>query len=118
MSSASKSFVASGQARLKFFAARELNKKVAMMPTVGEAMLLKAEEAAEVAKKLAPVDTGAYRDGIEASAENIEGMRGARVKATDWKSALVEFGTALWPAHATLRRAAESVGLKVVARRG
>lgn len=71
-----------------------------------------AERGASAARENAPVATGAYRDGIEAQVGiGTQGSVTGRVNAKDFKSAFVEFGTYKWPAHATLRRAVESIGL-------
>lgn len=81
---------------------------------VEKALRLRAEAAASVAREIAPVDSGAYRDGIQAQS----GIRGnvatARVNARDWKSHFIEFGTSQRAARAILRRACDAVGLKLV----
>jgi hypothetical protein len=63
----------------------------------------------KAAQDLAPVDTGAYRDGIEGEVEKTQDGFVGRVIATHFTSAWIEFGTARTRAHAPLRRAAESV---------
>lgn len=107
-----------GEARLKFVAAPLLNLKVRELPSVGKAMLVRAELAAQAAQSIAPRDTGDYAESIGAVEAPIDGARGALVRATDFKAAWIEFGTSEWPLHATLRRGAEMVGLLVVAKRG
>jgi hypothetical protein len=67
-----------------------------------------AEKIAQVARDTAPVLTGAYQAGIVV--QDTKG--GARVFASDYKSAWVEFGIPSrgQAAHFTLRRAAEVAG--------
>ena len=60
-----------------------------------------AEEIVEAAKAVAPVDTGTYRDSIHVE-------DGKVVADVDYAGA-VEFGTSDTPAHAPLRRGAETV---------
>ena len=74
-----------------------------------DAMLEVAEDIADNAVAIAPVEEGDYRDGIEAVSEG----EGARVNANDWKSGFVEFGTTNNPAWAPLRRGCESAGLRL-----
>ena len=108
-----------GEAQLKFIATPLLNLKVREMPSVGKAMLARAELAAQAAQDLAPRgETGDYADSIGAVEAPIEGARGAIVRATDFKAAWIEFGTANMPAFAPLRRGAEMTGLAVVAKHG
>jgi hypothetical protein len=83
-------------------------------------LMKRAEEAADKARGLAPVDSGDYRDGIEVDGGVDGSTVVARVNANDWKSGLIEFGTgrpAPTPAYAPLRRGAEQAGLKVEATR-
>lgn len=71
-----------------------------------------AEAIASRARDLAPVDSGAYRDGIVVDKPNSKGV--ARVVATDQKSSWVEFGNrdGSQPAQFVMRSAVESLGLK------
>jgi hypothetical protein len=70
-----------------------------------------ANEIAERARDLAPVESGAYRDGIIVQKSSPKGV--ARVLATDQKSAWIEFGNGR-SIHAqfVMRTAVESLGLK------
>ena len=81
----------------------------------GDTALVMAGKIAALAQAIAPVDTGRYRDGIKFE----KTMLGARVIATDQKSAWIEFGipSRNQQAQFILRRAAEAVGLKFVRRK-
>jgi hypothetical protein len=72
----------------------------------------RAEDAAEAARSIAPVRTGAFRSSI--GVEDTDD--GARVIATDPGAIYIELGTSDTPAHASLRRGAESAGLELRAR--
>ena len=76
----------------------------------GDTTLVMAEKVAALARAIAPVNTGQYRDGIVAQ----KTIGGARVLASDQKSTWIEFGipSRNHEAHFVLRRAAEAVGLK------
>ena len=80
----------------------------------GDTALVMAEKVAALAKAIAPVETGRYRDGIKAEKTEL----GARVIATDQKSTWIEFGipSRNHEGQFVLRRAAEAVGLKFVRR--
>ena len=88
----------------------DLDSEVLNLVAKGDTALQIAEKLAEVAKAMAPVNTGAYRDGI--IAQRTDG--GARVYASDNKSSWIEFGIPSrgQPAHFILRRAADILGLK------
>jgi hypothetical protein len=77
------------------------------VPTMQAALAIAAE-----ARANAPIDTGDYRDGIIAE----QNGQSAKVRATDYKSAWIEFGTPgsdqPQPAHWVLRNAAEQLGYK------
>lgn len=68
-----------------------------------------ADAIAERAREMAPEETGAYKAGIIVQ----ETKHGARVVATDFKSAWIEFGDppANQPARFILRNAVVSLGL-------
>jgi hypothetical protein len=71
--------------------------------------LARARDGAEIARSLAPVASGAYRDSIEASVEKTgDGWKGI-VTAGVSHAVYVEFGTEDTPVFATLRRAGEIV---------
>lgn len=73
----------------------------------------KVKAAAEIARGLAPVMTGAYRDSIQAD-QVLDGDKLVnRLIATDFKAHWVEFGTSRMPAQAVLRRAMEAAGLAI-----
>ena len=95
----------------------ELDRSLKNLPELGDSALAVAEKIAAVARATAPVGSGSYAAGI-----TVQPFRGgARVFATDPKSAWVEFGVPGhldWgetvdpiPATHNLRRAAESLGL-------
>lgn len=74
--------------------------------------LVKAAEVAAIA--IAPVESGKYKASITSAAGYDErGRIIGRLRADDWKAIWIEYGTVNSPAHATLRRAMDSVGLKV-----
>ena len=81
----------------------------------GDTALVMAGKIAALAKAIAPVETGRYRDGIKFEKTPL----GARVIATDQKSTWIEFGipSRNHEAHFVLRRAAEAVGLKFIRRK-
>lgn len=65
----------------------------------------KAEEAAEIARSTAPVDSGRYRDSIEVDDNQLV--------STDWKAHFIEFGTIHNRAMRTLTNAAARVARTV-----
>jgi hypothetical protein len=67
-----------------------------------------AEPGAEAAKAIAPVASGAYRDGIEVRVVG----RTVFLSGTDFKSGWIEYGTEDTPIFACLRRGAQTAGLK------
>lgn len=72
-----------------------------------------AEHGADLYRDGVPVAEGDLHDSIFSSVELTEdGYRG-RIGATDWKAALVEFGTSLRAPDGSLRRAMESIGLTI-----
>lgn len=70
-----------------------------------------AKPIAEIARELAPVDEGDYRDGIKATIDGND----VRVDAFDWKSHFIEFGTVDTPVFAPLARAARQSGARLKA---
>lgn len=87
----------------------DLNATVSRIIAAGKGPMELAQRIADQAKSLAPVDTGAYRDGIIVEKTGA----GARVVATDQKSHWVEFGR---PNHNVegqfvLRQAVDALGL-------
>ena len=73
----------------------------------------KTEEAcnkiAEIAREIAPVVTGAYRDGIIVQKSNT-GSGVWRVFASDQKSSWVEYGTSTEPGQFIMRTATQIAG--------
>lgn len=67
------------------------------------------EKVAAEARANAPVGSGNYAESIETETAVEDGEATGRVLATDMAAGFVEFGTINNPAHAPLRRAAESV---------
>ena len=92
-----------------------LDQDALMLVVAGDTALQMAEKVRDLAKAMAPVDTGQYRDGIQAQKTAL----GARVIATDQKSAWIEFGipSRNHEAQFILRRAADAVGLKFIRRK-
>jgi hypothetical protein len=69
----------------------------------------RAELVADAAVRIAPADTGAYRDGIKARVvKTTDGFVG-QVVATHFTSVWLEYGTVHMRARAPLRRALEAV---------
>ncbi|MGH9001913.1 MAG: hypothetical protein ACRDYV_02175 [Acidimicrobiia bacterium] len=65
-----------------------------------------------------PVDEGDLRDSIFGDVALTEtGFKG-RIGATDWKAAIVEFGTSRSKADGSLRRAVESLGIEFETKEG
>ena len=94
----------------------DVDKRAAMEPVVKETALEAAERVATIARETAPQLTGNYASGI-----GVQPIKtGARVFASDYKSAWIEFGVPSrgQPAHWILRRAAEAAGLKFRKRKG
>jgi hypothetical protein len=65
----------------------------------------RAEEAADIARDTAPVESGRYRDSIEVDVDGDE----VKLLTTSRIGHLVEWGSINNPAHATLRNAAAEV---------
>lgn len=89
----------------------DIDEKVLQVPEVKETAFDVAQKVASIAKDTAPRgDTGDYADGITVQ----KTKTGARVFASDYKSAWVEFGVPNRniPAKFNLRNAAKSAGLK------
>jgi hypothetical protein len=93
-----------------------LESKLHKFPAVQASARASVVAIAERAKAMAPVQTGAYRDGIIVNAPNEKGV--ARVLSTDQKSSWVEFGTANQPGQFIIRSAAQSLGFKFVKKGG
>lgn len=86
---------------------------LAQTPQMVAYLKMLADAGAEEARAIAPVMTGSYRDSITGEA-GVEGSTAkGRINAADFKALWIEFGTRMWPAHATLRRGAEGSGLAV-----
>ena len=84
-----------------------LRKHVAEMDESGsltDAKIAMAKEGVAIARSLAPVDTGDYRDGIQVQQV---GASGVAVAFTNWKSRLIEWGTEDTPEHAAAAKTAE-----------
>ena len=70
-----------------------------------------ADNIADAARAVAPVDQRDYVDGIEVeTGDDEQGNPVARVNANDWKSHGIEFGTVDTPKFAPLRRGLDSQG--------
>lgn len=73
---------------------------------VKTAINTRAEEAAAIARDLAPVSSGNYRDSIA--------VDGNELVATDWKAHWIEWGSIHNRAYAVLRNAATQVASRIV----
>lgn len=70
-----------------------------------------AREGAEIYRDGVPVDEGDLRDSVFGDVVlTADGYQG-RIGATDWKAALVEFGTSIRSPDGSLRRAMEAIGV-------
>ena len=79
-------------------------------PAVQASCQATAEAIANRARELAPVETGAYRDGIVVNRAQTKGGVW-RVAATDGKSSWIEFGNSRQAPQFVMRSAVESLGL-------
>ncbi|NNC10694.1 hypothetical protein HII28_02175 [Planctomonas sp. JC2975] len=95
---------------IRFEPAEGLDDKVLELPLVGASAEEIANRIAEVARDSAPEETGEYAAGITVQ----KTKTGARVFASDFKSAWLEFGVPSRgvPARFILRRAVEAAGYK------
>lgn len=76
--------------------------------------IVKAAESVAVAT--APIESGRYKESISSDVGfDQRGKIIGRLRADDWKAIWIEYGTIKTPAHATLRRAMESLGLRISA---
>lgn len=89
----------------------DLDQQVRRLPEVKKTTRDAAEAVADIARSMAPFETGNYEAGIVV--QDTPGG-GARVLASDQKSAWIEFGVPSRgiPARFILRRAVEAAGLK------
>lgn len=69
-----------------------------------DAKIAIAQEGVDIARALAPVDEGDYRNGIRVGRR---GASGVGVEFTDWKSRLIEYGTEDTPEHAVAAKTVE-----------
>lgn len=76
------------------------------------AMKRALEPAVREAQRLAPVDTGEYRNSIKV----VEDSDGMRLVADDPKAVYIEFGTEDTPTFAPLRKGVEGAGLRTTKR--
>lgn len=92
----------------QFEPAPDLDEKVIELPLVGAKAVDVANHIAEVARDTAPEESGEYAEGIVVQ----KTKTGARVWASDFKSAWLEFGVPSRgvPARFILRRAVEAAG--------
>lgn len=79
---------------------------------VKDALREKAEQGAEVAKSIAPVLTGAFRDSIhvEEQGKGYSIVADSVDEQGNPDAAFIEFGTSTTAAHGTLLHALESLG--------
>jgi hypothetical protein len=76
------------------------------------------EEGADRYRDGVPVDDADLRDSVFGEvALTEEGFKG-RIGATDWKAALIEFGTSKRKPDGSLRRAVESLGIEFETKEG
>ena len=94
----------------------DIDERVVEEKVVKETALEAAERVVAIARETAPHLSGDYAAGIGVQPTKT----GARVYASDYKSAWIEFGIPSrgQPAHWILRRAAEAAGLKFKKRKG
>jgi len=92
------------------FLEQELKRSTMFVPAltkVAEALVVKCQEAA-------PYEEGDFRDGFEVAGvvTEAEGVA-VRMTNTDWKAAIIEFGTSEYPFSAPIRRGIEAAGFKL-----
>ena len=87
-----------------FFSQAEIDAHLKDDPDIVAGKLELAEDIAEYAKSISPVDSGDYRDGIKVRRY---GRTGVGVVWTDDKSNLIEYGSEHNPEYAVQRRTAE-----------
>ena len=80
---------------------------------VGKLLEELAKEGAAVYRNGVPVDEGDLADSVFGDVTLTEEGFVGRIGASDWKAALVEFGTSLRNPDGSLRRAIESIGLTI-----
>jgi hypothetical protein len=91
-----------------------LTKELGLSPEMAVMMDLKAEAAAAEARAIAPVgqdpdpDPGEFRDSIEGSVGEKDGVIVGRVSSDDPAAPYIIFGTSDTPPHDTLLRAVET----------
>lgn len=103
---------------VRFVADPLAERKLASWPGLIPELEWKVKSAEVAAKAIAPVETGRYKESIESAVGFDERAKIiGRLYSKDWKAHWVEFGTIKEPAHAPLRRAMNSIGLRVVEKR-
>lgn len=87
-----------------------IDEEVGKLPAIATSSMEAAEKIADIARHTAPVESGDYEAGIIVQ----KTKTGARVFASDYKSAWIEFGVPSegQPARFNLRRAVEAAGYR------
>src|SRR4051812_7768685 len=99
---------------MKFVPNPKARLEIQRSPAMAAFLKTHVEAAAEYARSIAPVESGDYRDGIEADVGVVGPLAEGRIIGNDWKTIWIEKGTSERAAHAVLRRAADSAGIKIV----
>lgn len=103
-----------GSKQARFVQNPMLGQELAMSSMFIHALEAVANDVMNQAAQYMPVDTGALRDSLYIEVVNVGGRREARVVVGDWKAVFIEFGTAEFDFNAPLRRAADSLGFRLV----
>lgn len=93
--------------------------RLAVNKEMGIAMGIRADNAAEAVRQIAPVSANRgdhYRDMIDSDVRIVDGRFVGRVNAHKFTSGWLEFGTIHMRARAPLRRGVEMTGLRFEAR--
>ena len=90
-----------------FIPRADINAYIERSPEVLQGKLELAADVVEYAQSIAPVDQGDYKKGIKVRRR---GKTGVSVEFTDWKSDLIEYGTADTPEFAVRARTAKHFG--------
>jgi hypothetical protein len=99
---------------MKFVPNPESTKLFGRTPAMQAFLKVKAEAALQVAQDIAPEESGDYKEGLEVHEGTYGGMAAASLAGHDYKTLWIELGTSQRPAEAVLRRAVESVGVRLV----
>lgn len=103
---------------IKFVPAPMVERKLAAWDGLIPELEMRVKAAELVAVAMAPIESGRYMESITSEVGFDEKAKIiGRLKADDWKAIWIEYGTSKTPAHGTLRRSMEAIGLRVKLKR-